>query len=423
MSLWHRPVGEITFENVDAFLREGLPEDIRLDYKVDISEPPPAKGPHPAGLEKLIAAFANTLGGLIILGVDADKKDNKPIWPPQGKGMPLASGIPDRVVQIVQANVYPTVPIQMSPVLENRHLPGHSVMVLRVDESPEAPHTINNGRRVYERVQGQNDFCDFADIGRIQHLLDRRADSEARRETNITSELERSMRQLSRPRWKAASLAGIALEIPPVETGPLHIPLRWASVIPLYPWRDLCEPEECFRRIRAWRRSEVPQRVPGGAFTFFAHYLCGERLLAGCYSLASKGHAFAVECAHEVVTETLSARVGNPPHAALRTDPSDWLSYEKTTGFAAELFDFAQEFYRQSGVEIPGLLHLSMGIVDALGYRMSSERGGGTGRAFIDTNFRAEAVVPCGEFLETEQPGEILFAELAYGFDMPLPKN
>src|SRR5437667_12250733 len=87
MSLWLKSVSEITFDDVDAFCRLGIPEDTRLDYKVDIAEPAPAKGAHPAGLEKLIAAFANTLGGDIILGVDADKRENKPIWPPQGKGM------------------------------------------------------------------------------------------------------------------------------------------------------------------------------------------------------------------------------------------------------------------------------------------------------------------------------------------------
>jgi hypothetical protein len=63
------------------------PEGARLDYK-GIA--------FPKDLSKTIAAFANTLGGLIILGVDADKKTNTPIWPPVA-GMPMEAGLSERV--------------------------------------------------------------------------------------------------------------------------------------------------------------------------------------------------------------------------------------------------------------------------------------------------------------------------------------
>ena len=60
MSLWSQPISQITFADLDAFCRTMQPEGTRLDYKgVEF----------PRRLDKSIAAFANTLGGLINLAV------------------------------------------------------------------------------------------------------------------------------------------------------------------------------------------------------------------------------------------------------------------------------------------------------------------------------------------------------------------
>ena len=105
MSLWYRPIRDITFDDVDAFCSMKLSEGTRLDYKVSVSEKGNAQAPR---LEKLVAAFANTLGGIILLGVDADKKTNQPIWPP-ADGMPDEPGIEDQIISICQANIFPPV--------------------------------------------------------------------------------------------------------------------------------------------------------------------------------------------------------------------------------------------------------------------------------------------------------------------------
>lgn len=86
MSLWHKPASEITFADIDAFCQSMQPEGARLDYK-GIA--------FPKDLAKTIAAFANTMGGLIILGVDADKITNQPLWPPT-QGYPTEAGLAER---------------------------------------------------------------------------------------------------------------------------------------------------------------------------------------------------------------------------------------------------------------------------------------------------------------------------------------
>ena len=99
MSLWYKTPSEITFADIDQFCKSMQPEGARLDYK-GIA--------FPKDLAKTIAAFANTLGGLIILGVDANKNTNMPIWPPDA-GMPMDAGLSERVVSVAQQAIFPPV--------------------------------------------------------------------------------------------------------------------------------------------------------------------------------------------------------------------------------------------------------------------------------------------------------------------------
>jgi hypothetical protein len=125
MTLWSKPASEINFADVDAFCQTMQEEGARLDYK-GIQ--------FPSDLGKTIAAFANTLGGLILLGIDADKTSNKPIWPPT-HGMKSEPGLSERVVQIAQDAIYPPVRVAVSNVIPNESLPGNAIVVIRVAEA------------------------------------------------------------------------------------------------------------------------------------------------------------------------------------------------------------------------------------------------------------------------------------------------
>ena len=90
-----RPLSEITFEDVEEYCRERRPETTELDYKRQL----------PKDLSKHIAAMSNTLGGVIIIGVEEDATGHPDKW----------EGVPDDGKQIDQiyqhaANVkpYPT---------------------------------------------------------------------------------------------------------------------------------------------------------------------------------------------------------------------------------------------------------------------------------------------------------------------------
>ena len=190
MSLWSKPVAQITFADVDEFCKTMQPEGARLDYKgIDF----------PKDLAKTIAAFANTLGGLILLGVDADKNSNTPLWPPT-VGMPMAAGLSERVIQVAQDAIYPPVRVDVSNIIENDLLPTHAIVVIRVPESREAPHATEKNTRVYvyERTGNKNEPYELADIDRIEHLLNRRRRMVDPREAQLQENLARGCRPRSR---------------------------------------------------------------------------------------------------------------------------------------------------------------------------------------------------------------------------------
>ena len=128
MSLWSKPVESITFEDVNDFLLLKEREGPRLDYKADL----------PKDFHRRAAAFANTNGGLFILGVDADKTTNEPKWPrsPGDRGMEPAKGIDERIHQMCRDNIFPPLRPQTSPPIAIPGDPDHVLVVVRLTPAP-----------------------------------------------------------------------------------------------------------------------------------------------------------------------------------------------------------------------------------------------------------------------------------------------
>ncbi len=166
--LFSKRIDEITYEDVLAFCKEGHEEGIRLDYKVD----------WPKDLAKVMAAMANTFGGLILIGVD--EEDRKPKLPIAGVKFTskeqLSQKVASSAFDAVYSPLFPEVAVCEFPSKERRK-PNRAVIVIRVHESHETPHTVENGTRVYLRVADQTkpQFIEkLADIDTIQWLLNKR---------------------------------------------------------------------------------------------------------------------------------------------------------------------------------------------------------------------------------------------------------
>lgn len=278
MSLWTKPLDEIKYIDVEAFClatprpREGL----RLDYKQAI----------PDDLARLISAFANTSGGMIIVSVKSDAK-NEPEWPPIG--LALKTGLLEQFTQISQQAIYPAVMIETSSFLEDSNDPGKGVIVVRVHESPGAPHAVDGGRRIYERTGDVNHPINYAHVDRIERLLTRRSQIAERRSELRDRFLSRAHRVL--PKQVAITC--------------------WASVMPLYPGPPICDPAVCYKFLGGKPHATL-QRTPDGAFAAYLSSSIGD--LAGFLQCSSAGmfgdFCMAKFCDDEFHYRSAAARFG-----------------------------------------------------------------------------------------------------------------
>ena len=163
--MFTKPIDEITFEDVESFCQQWA-EGVRVEYKSDIEE---IKGTIP----KIVSSFANTYGGILLIGVEADQKNNTVSSIP---GIPQRNGIKEQFQQSALTGIYPGV----IPEIKLVDVPnsGNVVVVVSVDESVQAPHAIQNSTRAYIRTGSITNPYELSDIDRITYMLKRREDSQ-----------------------------------------------------------------------------------------------------------------------------------------------------------------------------------------------------------------------------------------------------
>jgi Schlafen, AlbA_2 len=395
MSLHYKSINDIRYEDVEAFCAQKFSEGIRLEYKGEI----------PNHFGRVVAAFANTFGGLILLGVEADQAKNEPIWPPVGCDQ---RGLSDRIIAICQDNPYPPI----TPEIKVLDVPGDAdkdkaIAVLRISESPLAPHVID-GRHVYERIEGQGRKWTYgtAEFHRVERLLERRKGWEIDREKMIETALRRALPQLEpRPLTSKVAVGTLA-------------PVRWCSVIPYFPWRDLCLPADCYRLHPGVSTFRFRQQMPGGSFAVNgpAH----DPLARSVSSITSRGHSFFAEVAQEATYQYEHSleqrRMGYPPGHPY------WISEDETAGLIGKSLRGAQVFFHDAEVQKPSHLWISFGYLDVAGFRMGpSDRREWpeTGQSYLDSTFRHDEPAT---YAELESKGEAirdrLMRHVAYGFDL-----
>ena len=157
---------EITFDDVEAFCSKWQ-EGIRVEYKQEITKNVP----------KIVSSFANTQGGIFIIGIKENEPDNEE--PFTILGIPNTRGIEERIVQSSVMNIYP--PVMPEVIIVDVPETENVIVVVRVDESPQAPHAIQNSTKVYIRhanITQPYEKPQLAQIDYIEYLLNRRQDSQ-----------------------------------------------------------------------------------------------------------------------------------------------------------------------------------------------------------------------------------------------------
>jgi hypothetical protein len=192
--MFNTPLSEIDFDQVVAFCK-GWPEGVRVEYKEE-----------PTNIPKVVSSFANTSGGIWVIGVKIDNR-NLPILPLYGYSS--RPGIEEQITQSSYQGTYPPIipAVKLIPFPSD---PSKVIAVVKVLESIEAPHAIENSTKVFVRVNSTTDRITLAEMDRIEFLLSRRRDSGIRRDQMVQ---------------KAFSLSQVPLPKLRVEVGP-HYPQK-----------------------------------------------------------------------------------------------------------------------------------------------------------------------------------------------------
>ena len=155
-------LSKITIDTIRTFCDQKIPEGLRVEYKEDF----------PQDIEKTICALANSEGGIILVGVQADRNTNKPISIP---GIELKRGLEEKVVNICLSHISPTIVPEVK-VCDFKSSPDktesdRAVLFIRVPRSYMAPHYLINTNEILVRVHNRNSR---ADLRTIESLINRR---------------------------------------------------------------------------------------------------------------------------------------------------------------------------------------------------------------------------------------------------------
>lgn len=216
--MFTKPFSEIEFDDIEAFCAR-WPEGVRVEYKQQIPNTTP----------KIVSSLANTLGGIIKFGVETDEK-NMPILPIEG--MPSDRGIQERIVESAFNGIHPPVTPEVK-VCDVPDKNGNVVVVVRVDESSQAPHAIQNSTKVYIRVDSTTQL---ANIDRIEYMLKRRENPQ-----------ELSKRIINRIDERLTDYWYLTSD---------PVPNLTLISAPVFPYRPLVSPSEIYEYMRAQSSSQ-----------------------------------------------------------------------------------------------------------------------------------------------------------------------
>ncbi|CCO08484.1 helix-turn-helix domain-containing protein [Desulforamulus hydrothermalis] len=149
-----KPLEQLEEADLDKLIEEDIPEGLYVEYKEDF----------PRHLAKIVASFANTFGGWLIIGADARNPRNVPTSFP---GIEIFNDPKDRFRNICQGNITP-VPLFASKLILKKEDNKRGILVIKIPESTYPPHITNDGR-IYRRNMEGSDPVPETD----RHILDR----------------------------------------------------------------------------------------------------------------------------------------------------------------------------------------------------------------------------------------------------------
>jgi hypothetical protein len=168
MILFTKPFDEFSFNDVVEFCQERHIEGLQLDYKKEL----PSKG-----LAKHFAAFSNTRGGIILIGVDEDKQG----FPINFEGLVLDGKIVDKIHQYA-SNVEPRPSYDIRVTDEND---GKVFILVKIYEGDRTPYYVQNDANLYIRTGNITDPIDIASPDAVELLFGKRDKAQKARANSL----------------------------------------------------------------------------------------------------------------------------------------------------------------------------------------------------------------------------------------------
>jgi len=215
MELLNKPINSFDFAYIVEFCKQGHVEGIQLDYKKDLSD---------KGLAKDFAAFSNTRGGVIIIGVEEDHDRSIPkAW----DGVLNAGKAEDRIDQFA-ANVDP-LPNYEIHVTDDYN--GKVFILVRIFEGDRTPYYVQNDANLWVRTGSIKKPIDIAGRDMTELMFGKKEKAEQARNNYLRRAEELRVAALQRAEGGKADRF--------LDTTTLKI-----AVQPFYPRRALIAPSE-----------------------------------------------------------------------------------------------------------------------------------------------------------------------------------
>ena len=237
-----KPIDEITFEDVQSFCEEWS-EGVRVEYKSELN----VKNHIP----KVVSSFANTYGGIFLIGIKTDKTTNMPILPIEG--IPNRRHIEESIQQSAEMSVNP--PVRPEVKIVNVGDGDNVVVVVRVAEgSLLAPHAIEDSTKVYFRVGSVTHpyELELANMELIAHMFKRREDSQV-----VARQI------LKRIEEKISAIEPVHITIDNHRHIYKNLPKITVIAQPTFPYRPMISVSDIYELCR--ERLSPLRRVAGGA--------------------------------------------------------------------------------------------------------------------------------------------------------------
>lgn len=139
-------------------------EGMRVEYKGTFDQSVRNQFP------KIVSSFANSLGGVLIIGVHTN--NGVPQEPIEGFELPPREELPLTIENICLQGIHP--PVFPRTRIVRSDVEGRGFLVVEVDESWEAPHGVENSKRVFVRTGNATNPHELADVDLLIELIRRR---------------------------------------------------------------------------------------------------------------------------------------------------------------------------------------------------------------------------------------------------------